>query len=301
LIIIGVRFKDVGRIYYFDPVDFDPPLNAAVIVETVRGAEYGIISLTRRDADVSNLQPPIRKMLRLATPEDEAQEISNRTRETEARAICAEKIKAHGLEMHLVDVELTFDLSKIIFYFTADGRVDFRELVKDLAATFRTRIELRQIGARDEAKIVNGVGICGRNICCASFLDEFQPVSVKTAKDQGLGLNPTKISGVCGKLMCCLKYEESTYIELNKNLPNVGDKVQTPDGVGEVLNVQVLRQTVKVAVQKKDKNEVETDFYPVEEIKIQSRRPPCGQNCSCGGCKKKNDDKKAEDKTHEKN
>jgi len=287
LIIIGVRFKDVGRIYYFDPGDFDPPQGSAVIVETIRGAEYGLVSLSKREADVSDLQQPIRKVLRLATPEDEAQEIANRAKETEARVTCMEKIKAHGLDMHLVDVELTFDLSKIIFYFTADGRVDFRELVKDLAATFRTRIELRQIGARDEAKILNGVGICGRNICCASFLDEFQPVGVKTAKDQGLGLNPTKISGLCGKLMCCLKYEEETYVELNKGLPNVGDKVSTPDGDGEILSVQVLRQTVKVAVKKREKDESETGFYPVADIKILNRRPPCEQNCHCSACKKK--------------
>jgi cell fate regulator YaaT (PSP1 superfamily) len=288
LIILGVRFKDVGRIYYFDPGDFDPPQGAAVIVETVRGAEYGWVSFTRREADISSLQQPIRKVLRLATPEDDAQEISNRAKETEARETCFEKIKAHGLDMHLVDVELTFDLSKIIFYFTADGRVDFRELVKDLASTFRTRIELRQIGVRDEAKILNGIGICGRNICCASFLDEFQPVSVKTAKDQGLGLNPTKISGICGKLMCCLKYEEETYNDLNKGLPNVGDKVSTPDGDGEVMNVQVLRQTVKVAVKKRDKDEYETGFYPVGDIKIITRRPVvCEANCHCGACKKK--------------
>ncbi|MCL2204469.1 MAG: stage 0 sporulation family protein [Defluviitaleaceae bacterium] len=287
MIIIGVRFKDVGRIYYFDPGDFDPPRGSAVIVETVRGAEYGTVSLSRREADVSDLQQPIRKVLRLATPEDEAQEINNRQKEIDARATCIEKIKAHGLEMHLVDVELTFDLSKIIFYFTADGRVDFRELVKDLASTFRTRIELRQIGVRDEAKILNGIGICGRGICCASFLDEFQPVSVKIAKDQGLGLNPTKISGVCGKLMCCLKYEEETYAELNKGLPSVGDKVTTPDGDGEVLSVQVLRQSVKVAVKKKGQDAYETGFYPVQDIKILSHRPPCAQNCHCGACKKK--------------
>jgi len=284
VIIIGVRFKDVGRIYYFDPGDFDPPQGSAVIVETIRGAEYGLVSLSRREADVSNLQQPIRKVLRLATPEDETQEITNRNREKEARETCQEKIKAHGLEMHLVDVELTFDLSKIIFYFTADGRVDFRELVKDLASTFRTRIELRQIGARDEAKILNGVGICGRSICCASFLDEFQPVSVKTAKDQGLGLNPTKISGLCGKLMCCLKYEEETYTELNKGLPNVGDRVTTPDGDGDVLSVQVLRQTVRVAVKKKEQDAAEIDFYPVADVKVIKRRPQCGQNCQCGNC-----------------
>ena len=286
MIIIGVRFKNVGRIYYFDPGELDPPQGSAVIVETVRGTEFGRVMLTRRDADVSRLQPPIRKVLRCATPQDEAQEQANRQREADAHVICKEKIAAHGLAMHLVDVEMTFDHSKIVFHFTADGRVDFRELVKDLAGTFRTRIELHQIGARDEAKILNGIGICGRQVCCASFLDEFQPVSVKIAKDQGLGLNPTKISGLCGKLMCCLKYEESTYIELNKALPNPGDKVSTPDGDGEVLGVQVLRQLVRVAVRKKQ-DDVQVAFYPIADIKM--LKPPkgghCAQGCGSGdGC-----------------
>jgi cell fate regulator YaaT (PSP1 superfamily) len=269
MIIIGVRFKDVGRIYYFDPGDFDPPQGSAVIVETIRGAEYGLISLSRREADISDLQQPIRKMLRMATPEDEAQEIANRAKEVEARVTCQEKIKTHGLEMHLVDVELTFDLSKIIFYFTADGRVDFRELVKDLAATFRTRIELRQIGARDEAKILDGVGICGRNICCASFLNEFQPVGVKTAKDQGLGLNPTKISGLCGRLMCCLKYEEETYEYLNSIMPQIGNVIKTADGVGEVVDVSVIRQTVKAEFKKNDV--VSYGCYAASEVEIISK------------------------------
>jgi len=288
MIIIGVRFKDVGRIYYFDPGELDPPLETAVIVETVRGAEYGLVALTRREVDDSRIQQPIRKVLRIATKDDEVQEINNRQKEVEAREICQKKIKTHGLEMHLVDVELTFDLGKLTFYYTADGRVDFRELLKDLAATFRTRIELRQIGARDEAKIVNGVGICGRNICCAAFLDEFQPVSVKIAKDQGLGLNPTKISGLCGKLMCCLKYEEETYNELNKGLPNVGEKVITPDGEGDVMSVQVLRQTVKVAVKKKGQDGYETGFYPIADIKPARRgghqKEHCGKGCNCGKC-----------------
>jgi cell fate regulator YaaT (PSP1 superfamily) len=283
MIIIGVRFKDVGRVYYFDPGELDLPQGTAVIVETVRGAEFGYVSLTRRDVDVSALQQPIRKVLRAATEDDCAQEAQNRQKEADAREICAEKIKTHGLEMHLVDVELTFDLSKIIFYFTADGRVDFRELVKDLASTFRTRIELRQIGARDEAKILNGVGICGRNLCCAAFLDEFQPVSVRIAKEQGLGLNPTKISGVCGKLMCCLKYEEETYAQLNKNMPHMGERVQTPDGEGDVLSVQILRQTVQVAVKKKGQDAVEKAYYPISVIKPMKRRGENAGNFGGGG------------------
>ena len=208
MIIVGVRFKEVGKVYYFSPGAVDTELltvGKPVIVETGRGAEYGLIAIEAREEDMAALNQPVRKVLRLATDEDGVQENENRKREEEAKVICLQKIQDHGLEMHLVDVELTFDLSKIIFFFTADGRVDFRELVKDLAATFRMRIELRQIGVRDEAKLLSGIGICGRVLCCASFLDEFQPVSIKSAKDQGLSLNPSKISGVCGKLMCCLK------------------------------------------------------------------------------------------------
>jgi len=285
MIIVGVRFKNAGRIYYFDPDGMEIPQDTAVIVETIRGAGYGIVAQSNREANVSNLQQPIRKVLRVATPADEAQEESNRKREEEARVTCQEKIKDHGLDMHLVDVELAFDLSKIIFYFTSDGRVDFRELVKDLAATFRMRIELRQIGVRDEAKALSGIGICGRGICCATFLDEFQPVSIKMAKDQGLSLNPTKISGLCGRLMCCLKYEESTYNELNKNMPGVGDLVRTPDGDGEVLNVNILRQTAKVAVKKKPQDDPTAAMYTAEQIEILERRPQCDRGCRCGSCK----------------
>lgn len=288
MIIVGVRFKDVGRIYYFDPDGIDEKdlvQGTPVVVETGRGAEYGLIALERRDVNVQNLSQPIRKVLRLATPEDTEQEESNRSREIEARGICQEKIKNHGLEMHLVDVELTFDLSKIIFFFTADGRVDFRELVKDLAATFRMRIELRQIGDRDEAKMLNGIGICGRTLCCATFLDEFQPVSIKCAKDQGLSLNPTKISGICGKLMCCLKYEEETYAHLNEGMPGVGDKVRTPDGDGDVLNTNILRQTVKVAVKVKGQDDTTTNTYPVADISILEHRPQCDRGCKCESCK----------------
>lgn len=271
--VVGVRFKDVGKIYYFDPGELDIPRDAPVIVETVRGVEYGCAVLANREIDDEKVVQPLKKVIRMATPEDARQEESNRKREQEAFGICMEKIRAHGLDMHLVDVELTFDLNKIIFYFTADGRVDFRELVKDLAAVFRMRIELRQIGVRDEAKILNGVGICGRTLCCATFLDEFQPVSIKMAKEQNLPLNPTKISGICGRLMCCLKYEEETYEQLNRNLPEVGDIVRTPDGDGEVLSVNVLRQLAKVAVRKKKMDDPSVSVYVIEEITLLERRP----------------------------
>ncbi|MCL2387313.1 MAG: stage 0 sporulation family protein [Defluviitaleaceae bacterium] len=290
MIIVGVRFKDVGKVYYFDPDKFsadDLPQGTPVIVETGRGAEYGIVALEKRDADIRGISQPIRKVLRIATPEDTTQEIANRKREEEAKITCMEKIKDHNLEMHLVDVELTFDLSKIIFFFTADGRVDFRELVKDLAATFRMRIELRQIGVRDEAKMLSGIGICGRVLCCASFLDEFQPVSIKSAKDQGLSLNPTKISGICGKLMCCLKYEEETYAHLIQGMPGVGDLVRTPAGDGDVLSINILRQTAKVAVRVKNQDDPVTDTYHVTDIKILEHRPQCERGCTCPKCRDK--------------
>jgi cell fate regulator YaaT (PSP1 superfamily) len=288
VIIVGVRFKDVGKVYYFDPGPITADKLAQgtpVIVETGRGAEYGIVALEKRDVNVTGLSQPIRKVLRLATPQDTTQEEANRKREEDAKNVCMEKIKAHNLEMHLVDVELAFDLSKIIFFFTADGRVDFRELVKDLAATFRMRIELRQIGVRDEAKMLSGIGICGRELCCASFLDEFQPVSIKSAKDQGLSLNPTKISGICGKLMCCLKYEEETYAHLMKGMPGVGDLVRTPDGDGDVLSINILRQTAKIAVHSKGNDDPTTDIYPVTDVKVLEHRPQCERGCTCPKCK----------------
>ena len=287
--IVGIRFKDVGRIYYFDigTVDEkDLTIGTPVVVETGRGAEYGIVALERREVESQNMNQPVRRVLRLATSQDTAQEKSNRKREAEARVICLEKIKAHKLEMHLVDVELTFDLSKIVFFFTADGRVDFRELVKDLASTFRMRIELRQIGVRDEAKMLNGMCICGRTLCCATFLDEFQPVSIKSAKDQGLSLNPTKISGICGKLMCCLKYEEETYAQLNVGMPGIGDKVRTPDGDGIVLSVNILRQTARVAVQVKNQDDTKADNYQAEDITVLERSHQCDRGCGCGNCRK---------------
>ena len=287
--IVGIRFKDVGRIYYFSAGDINEERltqGTAVVVETSRGLEYGLVTMEQSDIAIQSLPQPVRKVLRLATPADIARNESNAEKEAEAREICLEKIKTHNLEMNLVDVDLTFDHSKIVFFFTADGRVDFRELVKDLAATFKMRIELRQIGVRDEAKMLNGIGICGRTLCCATFLDEFQPVSIKSAKDQGLSLNPTKISGVCGKLMCCLKYEEETYEHLNKKMPGVGDRVSTPDGEGTVLNVNVLRQTAKVAIRVKNQDDTKAETYKAEDIVVVARAHACEGNCSCGKCGK---------------
>jgi len=271
-LVVGVRFKKVGKIYYFDPLNFEIPAGTPVIVETTRGLEYGIVELSNRRVPVSDVFLPLRKVVRIAVEQDILQEEFNKSREQEAYGIFNEKAKAHGLAMKLIEVELTFDLNKIIFYFTAEGRVDFRELVKELASIFKMRIELRQIGVRDEAKILNGIGNCGRCLCCATFLEDFQPVSIKMAKEQNMSLNPTKISGVCGRLMCCLKYEEETYEHLNKNLPNEGDIVRTPDGDGEVLSVSVLRQLVKAAVRKKESDPVNIVTYPVGKIKVLQKK-----------------------------
>ncbi len=266
--VVGVRFKQVGKIYYFDPNGLELERSVNVIVETARGVEFGTVELPNRDVTEEELVLPLKKVLRVATENDHRQEDQNKIKEKEAIGICYNKIKDHNLDMKLIDVELTFDLTKIIFYFTSDGRVDFRELVRDLAAIFRMRIELRQIGVRDEAKMLNGIGICGRTLCCATFLGDFQPVSIKMAKEQNLSLNPTKISGICGRLMCCLKYEEETYEFLNKNLPGVGDIVMTPDGRGEVLSVNVLRQIIKASVIKKPSDGPIAGYYATDEIKI---------------------------------
>lgn len=247
--VIGVRFRKAGKVYYFGPGDEDIKTGQHVIVETARGVEYGYVVQGAHEVDDKKVFQPLKPVIRMATPEDEEIERKNREKEREAFKICLEKIKKHGLEMKLIDTEYTFDNNKVLFYFTADGRVDFRELVKDLASVFKTRIELRQIGVRDETKIMGGIGICGRPLCCATYLSEFIPVSIKMAKEQNLSLNPTKISGVCGRLMCCLKYEEDTYEELNGRLPNIGDYVTTDDGLkGEVHSVSILRQLVKVVV-----------------------------------------------------
>ena len=275
--VIGVRFRHAGRIYYFNPGAYRIQKGEYVIVETMRGIEYGLVVTEPRLAAEEDIVAPLRNVLRKATEKDKETYAKNMAAEKEAFDICLEKIKAHHLDMNLVEVEYTIDGNKILFYFTADGRVDFRELVKDLAALFRTRIELRQIGVRDETKMGGGIGICGRPYCCASFLSDFAPVSIKMAKDQNLSLNPTKISGTCGRLMCCLKYEESTYEELNKKLPDEGDLVQTPSGEGEVLHVNVLRQLIKVGVTQ-EKGDVLITEFPLDEIKIIRKRRGRKQN-----------------------
>ena len=270
--VIGVRFRNAGKIYYFAPGKYEIKSGQHVIVETARGIEYGYVVLGTREVEDGKVVQPLKSVIRMATKEDEAVEEANKKKEKDAFKVCLEKIRKHNLEMKLIDVEYTFDNNKILFYFTADGRIDFRELVKDLAAVFKTRIELRQIGVRDETKIVGGIGICGRPLCCHSYLSEFIPVSIKMAKEQNLSLNPTKISGVCGRLMCCLKNEEETYEYLNSKLPNVGDYVTTDDGLkGEVHSVNVLRQTVKVIVVV-DKDEKEIRDYKVDQLKFKPRR-----------------------------
>ena len=268
--VIGVRFRTAGKIYYFDPGKLDIRRGEHVIVETARGIEYGTVVGDPKDEEDDKVIQPLKAVLRIATPKDDEQEAANKQREKEAFKICLEKIRKHNLQMKLIDAEYTFDNNKVLFYFTADGRIDFRELVKDLASVFKTRIELRQIGVRDETKILGGIGICGRPLCCHTHLSEFAPVSIKMAKEQNLSLNPTKISGVCGRLMCCLKNEEETYEELNRRLPNVGDYVTTEDGLkGEVHSVNVLRQLVKVIVDVDDEKEIQE--YKVEQLRFKRR------------------------------
>lgn len=270
--VIGVRFRQAGKVYYFDPLDMQIEKGQHVIVETARGIEYGNVVLGIREVEDDKVVLPLKPVIRVSTAEDDEKEVMNRVKEKEAFKICLEKIAKHELDMKLIDAEYTFDNNKVLFYFTADGRIDFRELVKDLAAVFRTRIELRQIGVRDETKIRGGLGICGRVLCCNSYLSEFAPVSIKMAKEQNLSLNPTKISGVCGRLMCCLKNEQDTYEYLNSKLPQEGDRVTTNDGLsGEVHSVSVLRQTVKVIVTV-GKDEKEIRDYKVSEIKFKPSR-----------------------------
>lgn len=263
--IIGVRFKSAGKTYYFNPMDLDIKKGDNVIVETSRGIEYGNVVSERRELAQGELSKPLKGVLRIATPEDDALLASNKEKEKEAYKICLEKIHLHKLEMKLVEVEYTFDGSKILFYFTADGRIDFRELVKDLAAIFRTRIELRQIGVRDESKTIGSIGVCGRSLCCSNFLGEFVPVSIKMAKEQGLSLNPAKISGACGRLMCCLKYEQDVYEELIKITPRQGALVQTPDGKGTVENVSLLKGMCRVLM---DGNEKVYKEYRADELTV---------------------------------
>ena len=270
--VIGVRFRKAGKVYFFDPAGMEIKTGDHVIVETARGIEFGHVVLGNREVEDKKVVQPLKPVIRMATRADEEVERKNKEKEKEAFKICLEKIKKHDLQMKLIDAEYTFDNNKVLFYFTADGRIDFRELVKDLAAVFKTRIELRQIGVRDETKIMGGVGICGRALCCHSYLSEFIPVSIKMAKEQNLSLNPTKISGVCGRLMCCLKNEEETYEELNSKLPNIGDYVTTDDGLkGEVHSVSVLRQLVKVVVTV-DRDEKEIREYKVQQLKFRPKR-----------------------------
>lgn len=265
--VVGVRFRHTGRVYYFNPGVVPVKKNDYVIVETAGGLEYGMAATDIRLAADDDVVAPVRPVIRIATEEDAAVYAKNLEEEKKALVICAEKCKARELEMNLIGAEMSFDGSKLLFFFTAEGRVDFRDLVKDLASAFHTRIELRQIGVRDEAKMGGGIGICGRPFCCSTFLSDFAPVSIKMAKDQNLSLNPTKISGTCGRLMCCLKYEQATYEELNSKLPNEGDTVSTVDGTGEVLHVNVLRQLIKVGI-KNEKDDVVINEYKLEDIKI---------------------------------
>ena len=268
--VVGIRFKKAGKMYYFDPAGIKLEKEDGAIVETARGIEYGTVIKGNSFVPEEAIVPPLKQVMRRATEEDTKSVEQNHKKETEAFGICLEKISRLGLDMKLVDVEMTFDRNKLIFYFTSDGRVDFRELVKELAAVFRMRIELRQIGVRDETKILGGIGICGRQLCCHAHLSEFVPVSIKMAKEQNLSLNPTKISGVCGRLMCCLKHEEETYEDLNRRLPNLGDYVTTDDGLkGEVSSVNVLRQLVKVIVNVEDEKEIRE--YRLDQLRFKRR------------------------------
>ena len=269
--IIGVRFREAGKIYYFSPGKRKIARGDQVIVETARGVEMGRVVLGEKEVPEEEIVPPLKEVTRIATEEDLKRVKRNREKEKEAFVVCEQKIKKHQLQMKLVGAEYTFDNNKLLFYFTADGRIDFRELVKDLASVFRTRIELRQIGVRDETKMMGGIGICGRELCCKTFLSDFAPVSIKMAKEQNLSLNPGKISGLCGRLMCCLKNEYETYEYLNSRLPGVGDFVTTPDGVkGQVQSVNVLRQTVKVLTEQGDVKEVQE--YKVSQLKFRPRK-----------------------------
>ena len=264
--IIGVRFKSVGKIYYFDPAGLDIKMGDKVIVETARGVECGDVALTDREIDETRFSSPLKKVIRVATKQDFAQIERNKKKEAEAFEICQQKIAAHKLKMNLIEVECTFDNSKLLFYFTAENRVDFRELVKDLASVFRTRIELRQIGVRDEAKMLGGLGICGQPFCCSRFLGEFHPVSIKMAKEQSLSLNPTKISGTCGRLMCCLKYEQDSYEELYRTTPRAGSVVKTAEGKGIVEDANLLTGKLRVKIDKSD-NVITVSKDEVEVIK----------------------------------
>ncbi|OFI01533.1 hypothetical protein CLOACE_20880 [Clostridium acetireducens DSM 10703] len=267
--VVGVRFKKAGKIYYFDPGELHVEKWEDVIVETVRGIEFGQCVIAPKEVDESEIVMPLKKVIRIATEEDKKIHIENKQKEEEAFKICQEKIQHHNLIMKLIDVEYTFDNNKVIFYFTADGRVDFRELVKDLASVFRTRIELRQIGVRDEAKMIGGIGPCGRAMCCSTFLGDFAPVSIKMAKEQNLSLNPTKISGICGRLMCCLNYEQKAYEEIRKRLPKVGSIVETPYGNAEVISNSAIKESIKVKIKIEDGEETIKNIS-IDDIKLVS-------------------------------
>ncbi|MDF9666826.1 PSP1 domain-containing protein [Bacillus wiedmannii] len=251
--VVGVRFKKAGKVYYFDPNQFDISENEFVIVETVRGIEYGKVVITKKQVDENDVVLPLKKVIRIANENDRTIVEENKHAAKEAYQVCQQKVVEHNLDMKLVDVEYTFDRNKIIFYFTADGRIDFRELVKDLAAIFRTRIELRQIGVRDEAKMLGGIGPCGRMLCCSTFLGDFEPVSIKMAKDQNLSLNPAKISGLCGRLMCCLKYENDEYEAAKEQLPDLDQRIQTPHGTGRVIGLNILERLIQVELVDKER------------------------------------------------
>lgn len=260
--VVGIRFKKAGKIYYFDPNDILIEKGNYVIVETVRGVEYGKVVIAPKKVNENDVVLPLKKVLRIADQKDQMIVDENRSAAKEAYEVCCEKVSLHDLDMKLVDVEYTFDRNKVIFYFTADGRVDFRELVKDLASIFRTRIELRQIGVRDEAKMLGGIGPCGRMLCCSTFLGDFEPVSIKMAKDQNLSLNPTKISGLCGRLMCCLKYENDEYESAKEQLPDLGEWINTPDGRGKVVGLNILERLLQVEISEQER----VLEYTLEEI-----------------------------------
>lgn len=264
--VVGIRFKKAGKIYYFDPADMDIQKETYVVVETARGIEFGECVIGIKEISEDDIVAPLKSVLRIATEEDINKHFKNKDKEKEAFEICLKKIQEHGLTMKLIDVEYTFDNNKVIFYFTADGRVDFRELVKDLAAIFKTRIELRQIGVRDEAKMLGGLGPCGRPMCCSTFLGDFASVSIKMAKEQNLSLNPTKISGICGRLMCCLNYEQSTYEDIRKRMPKVGSIVKTSEGTGEVFSNNIVKESVKVKLRKGEEEILEE--FKIENIEL---------------------------------
>ena len=282
--IVGVRFKNAGKIYYFDPVDFEIEKNIDVVVETARGLEYGKILVGPKEIEEEKLISPLKPIIRIATEEDKAIYRENKEKAKETFEICQQKIKEHGLTMFLIDCEYTFDRNKLIFYFTAEGRIDFRELVKDLASIFKTRIELRQIGVRDEAKSIGGLGTCGRKLCCSSWLGDFQPVSIKMAKDQSLSLNPTKISGICGRLFCCLKYEHDVYVEAIEKMPVVGSVVKVENQKGKVIEINPLLEQIKIEF-----NDKTIKTCLAEEVKVLHVPKKCENGC-CGGGKCKHDD-----------